>query len=317
MRLSEVAKLAEPPTGPEAAKIQNQINRGKKRSKRLAEASGLLGLGALALRAPQAANAMARRSPRLAATRSVKRLGSLAPHATKWSEASVPLSIGTGAIGSFNYAHQIGRENKLAPPKKVVKADDKFLHKHRNYISESAERAYVDLGERRDRRQADRSAYLTLAGAGAGATINRAAPGATSHLQTKLMNATFLRKNPTKIPVPVVKRPTKLGLMVALPAAVGTVGLGRQAWERQGEAKALQERRNKIKTKAYERKAAGQYGRPAKLRKDHLDDVSKAMWKIPTPGLRRAVRPGGLMRMPTGKVVTRRGSIPGSGRLFT
>lgn len=314
MRLSEVAKATAPVVAAPTPEQQKLIARRKKTAKRMAETSAALGVAALAAKAPNYAAAVARRAPKMPGA---KRIAAFAPKAEKVSEHLVPLSIGVGAAGSLNYARQLRQDEKIAAKPVVTrKADDRFLRQHRNYISESAERAYQDLGERRERRQVDRSAHLALAGAGAAAATNRIAPGALSNLQGRAINATLLRKHPTKMSLTPIRKPTKFGLLVGLPTAAGSVQLGRRAWERQKEANSLQERREKIKAKAYERQAAGQYGRPAALRKEHVDDVSKALWKIPTPGIRRAPRPGGLMRMPTGKIVTRRGAIPGTGRLF-
>jgi hypothetical protein len=89
-------------------------------------------------------------------------------------------------------------------------------------------------------------------------------------------------------------------------AGAGVLGAGALAGKRISEGRSLQGRRNKIKAKGFERHAAGEYGRGRP--KPKLAEMSKAL--LPTP----SVRPGGLMRTMSGKVVTRRGAIAGTGK---
>lgn len=436
MRLSEVAKLAEPPVNPQAAKLQAQVNRGKKRSKRLAEASGLLGIGALGLRAPQAANALARRSKRLAVTPAIKRLGSMAPHATKLSEASVPLSIGTGALGSFNYAHQVGRENKLNKPvsksvmdryrkvsrgaglknmqRTVMGHDNKvygwsfrqghahgqqdgawYAHQHHKGRNPDPQRRwnfdtpddkkiddYIETAEqtkRRDqihntpnaddvmgaaRRLRNRSVAtgaatgtaLTATGA-ASIEAERRRQNRVRARQVKKADDRFLRENRDRISPSAEKgyeylrrgRNTarrqsatsgavsagnllgagyylkKKNPMMAGAASLLAVGSGANAVDRGLMAHRWNKQKmGPIKAKALSRKEAGLYapGRgkqpvdTTSRSKARSDDVAKALWRARVPGIKPSVRPGGLMRLATGRTVTRRGAIPGAGRLF-
>ena len=382
MRLTEVAKLAEPPTGSEAVKLQAQINRGKKRSKRLAEGSAVLGFGALALRAPQAANALARRSKRLAATPAVKRLGSMAPHATKWSEASVPLSIGTGAVGSLNYARLQGKENKLNKP--VIKGmgftqplkDIPKVRKRGRLVKTGRVKSWTDeqpgFVKRAtvavDSRGQAKVLHMQPTGqAGVGLRATDIKPGGTAFSTRQSPGSTrpgpslrksddrFLRENRDRISPSAeagyeylrrgrntarrqsavsgaVTAGNLLGAgyyvkkknpMMAGAASLLAVGSGANAVDR--GLMAHRWNKNKmgpIKAKAISRREAGLYapGRgkqpvdTTSRSKARKADLSKALWKMPVASIKPSVRPGGLMRLSSGRTVTRRGSIPGTGR---
>lgn len=89
-----------------------KLVRRKKSGTALSLAAGTMGLGALALRSPEVARAVASRSARLAKRPRVKRLIAFEPGATKVSNTLGIAAIGTGSAGSFNYASQQRLEAK-------------------------------------------------------------------------------------------------------------------------------------------------------------------------------------------------------------
>ena len=89
-----------------------KLVRRKKSGTALSLAAGTMGLGALALRSPEVARAVASRSRRLAGKPKVKRLIAFEPGATKVSNTLGIAAIGTGSAGSFNYASQQRLEAK-------------------------------------------------------------------------------------------------------------------------------------------------------------------------------------------------------------
>ena len=114
-----------------------RLVRHKKLGRDLSIAGGIMGLGALALRSPEAARVAASRSRRLARSPRVKRLIAREPQATKASNTLGIAAIGSGSIGSFNYAAQQRLEAK-----QVSKASDADARK------------YLTQGERRRTRAA-------------------------------------------------------------------------------------------------------------------------------------------------------------------
>ena len=114
---------------------QRRLVRRKNSGKNLSIAGGTLGLAALGLRAPEAARALTK-IPKLNRT-PLKQIAAKEPGATKASNALGIAAIGTGSVGSFNYASQqkieakqfkknlgdgivsgIGRVRVLSSPKK-------------------------------------------------------------------------------------------------------------------------------------------------------------------------------------------------------
>lgn len=286
---------------------QARINRGKKRQKRLSEASAVLGLTALAATAPKAARHVARRLPNVSNSRALKAIARAEPKANAVTNAAVPLTLGTGAAGSINFAHQQGLEVKSQQqPKKVakglVKATPKKTKKantvgtlvsmkehaqakpgHRlggktgdidkawkEHVSPAANNAYDDLGRRRNARYNDAAAHV-VAGGAAGAAMYHGSR----------------RLGHTKPVAGVLAAP-----IAAYPAWA--------AVNRVKNARSLEGRRRKIRAKGQERELA-----------------SKALVPIPRSRPIMPIKPrvGGLMRMPSGKVVTRRGAIVGTNPL--
>jgi hypothetical protein len=84
----------------------------KKRGQHISTAAGVMGLGALALRAPEAAKFAAKRSAKAGKNGTLKRLAAKEPNATKASNALGVTSIGVGAAGSLNFAAQQKLEAK-------------------------------------------------------------------------------------------------------------------------------------------------------------------------------------------------------------
>lgn len=257
---------------------QHKIVQRKKKQKHLSEASAALGLTALAAKAPAGAAAITRKFPKY--TKPLKRVAEMAPKADKLSENIVPASLGVGALGSINFARLQGQEAKATTPVK------KSLGSLTQHVSPAAENAYNDLGARRRRRNSDAAVYgggAALAGGTAARALTVKMPQTESKIARRAARAT-----------------------IAAPLAAVAGGLGYGAVRRAQEGAALQERRAKIKAKGQERQAAGQYGRGRP--KPKLSEMSKAF------GVPSGIKPGGLMRTATGKTVTRRGTIPGTGK---
>jgi len=173
------------------------------------------------------------------------------------------------------------REARGAYSRKKVrvnrKSDYALAKAWREHVSEGASNAHQDLGQRRRRRLADMGAYGTL-GAATGAL------GGSMSLDA----ARGFRRNRfggRKIPM---SRKARVNAAIPGAAWTGLAALAASgAYQRGQEAHSLQVRRNKIKAKGQERELA-----------------SKAF----------GITPGGIMRTASGKVVTRRGGLIGTGR---
>jgi hypothetical protein len=216
----------------------------KKIGRDLSLASGTMGLTALALRGPRAANYVARKVPKAANGRLVRRLAQMEPHATAASDALVPMAIGTGAVGSFNYAAQQkleAKQQKLKNPEVVKK--DRFLRTHSQNISTDAERGYRDLKHRRNVDVGMGTGNGTVAGlAGIMGAKSGVKPG------NRLATTAYMAG----------------GLMAGIEASNNV-----------RSARGMQRRMNKIKAKAYQRAAVGELGR---------DRVAKSLVNIPGEG---------------------------------
>ncbi len=90
---------------------RTKLIRRKRVGRDLSLVGGTLGLGALALRAPAGAK-LASRSARLAKVPGVQRLAGKGEQATRLSNTTGIAAIGTGSVGSFNYASQQRLESK-------------------------------------------------------------------------------------------------------------------------------------------------------------------------------------------------------------
>lgn len=278
-------------------KETNTLVARKKRGQAISTAAGVMGLAALGLRAPEAAKFAASRSTKLAGNGRLARLAAKEPNATKASNALGIASIGTGAAGSLNYAAQqkletkaikkslgdayiknVGKVRVLSSPKKdffdVIdnrdtrryvhrsrlqfrkkpkaklvpvnkpsamqgapaqlelpfgKADDRFLRAYRDRISPSAEEGYKYLKRGRNVRMADAAVSSGFAGLSGGLGVRALKSGSKGW------------------------------------AAVGAAGAGLSGVSaiRSGrDAARWDSKMVKIKAKAKERAAAGQYARP-------------------------------------------------------
>lgn len=129
---------------------QKRLVRHKKVGRDLSIAGGLMGLGALSLRSPEIARVAASRSRRLANTRAVRRLAAKEPSATKASNTLGIAAIGSGSIGSFNYAGQQKLEAKQIRKALFRAGHIKGLGKVRVI---SAKDDYFDVLDSRDARR--------------------------------------------------------------------------------------------------------------------------------------------------------------------
>lgn len=135
------------------AEEQKKLVRRKSLGRNLSLAAGTMGVGALALRSPEMARAVASRSKKLAASPRVQRLMAKEPAATKASNTLGIAAIGTGSVGSFNYASQQKLERKQiakAAPKQFGPGQARRAFERRERL-----RAYL-----RDRRRASREMGL-------------------------------------------------------------------------------------------------------------------------------------------------------------
>lgn len=91
---------------------QKRLAAHKKSGRLLSLASGSMGVAALGLRAPSLAGVAVRRSARAAKIPALKKLADTRGRATHASNTLGVLAIGTGSVGSFNYAAQQKLENE-------------------------------------------------------------------------------------------------------------------------------------------------------------------------------------------------------------
>ena len=89
----------------------NRLTAHKKAGRLLSLASGSMGVAALGLRAPSLAGVAVRRSARAKKVPALQRMAGRRGKATQASNTLGVLAIGTGSVGSFNYAAQQKLEN--------------------------------------------------------------------------------------------------------------------------------------------------------------------------------------------------------------
>lgn len=263
---------------------EDKILSAKRRAKNFSRVSGALGLAALGARAPEIANYATKKIPKLAANKHVSGVISREPKATKLSNTLGVGAIGVGALGSFNNAKLQNLEFKQGKQRKagIAKRDDKFLAQYRNRISPDAEEGYKYLRNGVKHRAVDATAAGAL---GAGVIAYSARD---------------------------LRHKNKAG--AALGALAGAVSL-KEAHDNYKAARAWNAKANKIKAKAYEREAAGEWGKNRQI------TVAKSFWDVEKASLgmvpsvpkglmrRPAIRQGHLMRTRSGKVVSVNGSI--------
>jgi hypothetical protein len=302
---------------------QRELIRRKKVNRHLSQVGGVAGVAALGLRAPQFTRAAVSRSPR--ASRALKRVIAAEPKLTRVSDAVGTTAIGSGAVNSFNWARIQRLETKreqshvrkaaaapvkagrlvatgkrkanplgayvradrgtpmddgfwrwLEQRKPVGKADDAFLARYRERISPGAEAGYRHLKAGRDRqkRRAAISSASAVGTAGAGVYFHR------------------------------TRQPVLAGASGAL-AVVNALDADRNA----RGAMRWNTRLAKIKARAMQREADGVYG----VGRGKAPVVEKRMFR-PRKLIRKpSIRRGGLVRLASGRTVTRRGALPGTG----
>lgn len=198
----------------------------KERGRKISTAAGVMGLTALALRAPEAAKFAAAKSPAVA--RRVGRLARREPGATRASNALGIVSIGTGSAGSLNYAAQQKLEAQ-----QVKKRDDRFLREHRDRISPEAEKGYRYLRRGRNDAAGASALFGGLAAANVGSALySRRAYGSG-----------------------------KLGTGMALANGIAAGYTGITAIDQGEKAYRWNSKMGKISAKGRERAAGGVYGR--------------------------------------------------------
>ena len=145
---------------------QRRLSGHKQAGRYLSLAGGTLGVSALALRAPEAARA-ASRFQRLRRMPALRRVAAKEPAATKASNTLGVAAIGTGAVGSFNYAAQQKLEREaVVPTRKSLRshADEESWRWRRTPEAAAVRQA------RRDLRNADWSKDIAYGAVGAAAT---------------------------------------------------------------------------------------------------------------------------------------------------
>lgn len=279
MRLSEISKYAM------TQKEHDALIARKRRAKYLSITGGTLGLAALGTRVPQGVKAAASHNAKLRSGALVQRMIANEPQMTSASNTLTTLGAGTGAIGSFNFAGLQRREmnrDKAAGP--LVKADDRFLRENRDRISPKAEYGYQRMRTVRDRNRNKAIAEGTLSAS------NFAAAGY------------YVRK---KNPV------------LAAAGGLGMLGMAGLAVQDAKTAMGYERRmEDNIRAAARRRKAAGLYGPGRGI--DPVDPSSKQIGKalrisLRPRGMSYGVRRGGLVRLPSGRQISRRGAVPGTG----
>lgn len=163
----------------------NRLTAHKKAGRLLSLASGSMGVAALGLRAPSLAGVAVRRSARAKKVPALQRMAGRRGKATQASNTLSVLAIGTGSVGSFNYAAQQKLENardkafvnpggirkSLVAPG-TWKRDDAFLRAYRQNISPSAEQGYKDLKSIRRQNRIQAGAEGTVGALVGGLTIS-------------------------------------------------------------------------------------------------------------------------------------------------
>ena len=143
------------------AEESKKLVRRKKVGRDLSIAGGVMGLSALALRSPEAARVVASRSKRLARSPRVQRLIAREPQATKASNTLGIAAIGSGSIGSFNYASQQRLEAKQIRKALFRRGYVKGIGQVR--VLGSPKKDYFDVNDPRDvRRLVHRSRITPL-----------------------------------------------------------------------------------------------------------------------------------------------------------
>lgn len=163
---------------------QNRMLAHKKAGRLLSLASGTMGVTALGLRAPSLAGVAVRRSARARKVPGLTRLAGRRGSATQASNTLGVLAIGTGSVGSFNYAAQQKLESQrdraqFKSPGGIrksddiffTKRDDRFLRTYRQNISPSAEQGYKDLKSIRRQHRVLATGEGTVAGLVGGLTL--------------------------------------------------------------------------------------------------------------------------------------------------
>lgn len=188
---------------------------------------------------------------------------------------AVRAAAGAAAAGSGVLAlRKIGNRKS----RKVDKRDDRFLRENRERISPKAEAGYEYLRAGRNRYRRNAATSGALSGVNAGLAVHSA----------------------------IKRQPVWAG-------AAGTLSVvsGMNAYDSAQDAKRWNSKMDKIKARAYQRKADGIYG---KGRMGETMDVAKAFGLPLRPRLSYGTRVGGIVRRGS-KTFTRRGSIVGTGRL--
>ncbi len=230
------------------AETTNLVQR-KERGRKISTAAGVMGLSALALRAPEAAKFVATKTPRAAKT--VGRLARREPSATKASNALGVLSIGTGSAGSLNYAAQQRLEAKA-----VEKRDDRFLRKHRDRISPEAEKGYEYLRRGRNTARGQSADNAFTAGA-LGLVSGAGLVGGAIRREMRLPR-------------------NKWSTGIAVSAGLGAGLAGAMSVSDAKKAHRWNSKMKKIKAKGRERAAQGVYGRG---RMPAAPEVEKALFR--------------------------------------
>lgn len=237
---------------------QEKIISSKQRARKLSEVAGAMGLTALGLRSPEIAASVARKVPKT--RKSLQKIIAKEPAYTKASNTLGIGAIGTGSIGSFNFAHLQGLEAKRES--RVAKRDDKFLREYKDRISPKAEASY-------NRMKATRKKQATLAGAEGALGGGLLAYGAKDLARGNKGSA-------------------------ALSVLGGALALN-NASDRLSTTKGYSRAIGGIKDKAKERAALNQYG-TGRVSKQQVD-LAKAFMTVRAPQWGKAL-PKGILRKP-------------------
>lgn len=276
---------------------RNELLRRKRKGSRLSLAAGTMGVAALGLRAPELARA-AQKVPKVGGLRALKRVAAHEPAATKASNALGVAAIGTGSIGSFNYAAQQKLERKQVgkslPSEGVIRGIGKV-----RVLGQHSKDHFMVLDNRDVRRMVHRD-RLTFTG-------GKKNPNAGTQLRLFKSDDRFLRNHADRISPEAEAgyRHLREGRNNALKDVAKDP---RHAIEHGKKAARWNKRMTKIRAKGYERASNGEYGKGREVEKGLVPKAlvrpGSALPKMRKPALRRSF----IQTSPTGRQYTVRGT---------
>ena len=296
------------------------LQRRKQAGRNISLAAGTMGLGALALRAPELVRVTGK-IPRVGKIAALQRVARHERGATKTSNALGTVAIGTGSIGSFNYATQQKLERKkfakslVAPgvwkPASALSVAERVVVRNAR-LHRTGEPSTVHARRRpkqpkRFVRESDKAVFRNggymgngrYSGIGPKDERQMITPGKGFIVGKR--DDKFLRDHADRVSPQAEKgyRYLREGRNEALKDIVRDP---RHARQHGRKAHVWTQKKNRIRAKGYERAGKGEYGRDR--------DVAKGLVRVPRPSLRKpSIRPGHIATSALGRKYTVRGSV--------